>query len=120
MLLVIAADRQGVSFYGDKRTRAVLGLSQSELGLARKELINLDLLAYDGRIHQLLSLPPTASAQSPPQKTHQSAPKPTKRHGNSDICTESHPQMRESRGDFEPIPDDVRKIFRRILGGNPF
>jgi hypothetical protein len=55
--LCLVADRDGVSFYGDVRLGRLLGLSWLELEAAREELCRHDLLAFDGRVYQLLSLP---------------------------------------------------------------
>lgn len=55
--LCLAADTQGISFYGEARLCPLLGLTASELGEARKELCGHDMLAFDGRVYQLLSLP---------------------------------------------------------------
>lgn len=56
-VLCLAADRQGISFYGDARLCRLLGVSAAELKAARRELCHLDLLAFDGSVYQLLSLP---------------------------------------------------------------
>jgi hypothetical protein len=57
LLLCLAADRNGLSFYGDKRILSYFQLDPGELHLARRELIEKDLVAYDGRLYQVLSLP---------------------------------------------------------------
>ena len=57
LLLSLASDRQGLSYFGDPRICAELSLSPDELHSARQELINRDMLAFDGRIYQLLPLP---------------------------------------------------------------
>jgi hypothetical protein len=62
--LCLAADRQGTSFWRRDRMGRELGLSERELALALKRLVELDLVAYepfharaaDG-FHQVLSLP---------------------------------------------------------------
>lgn len=55
--LCLVADGRGVSFYGEPRLSKLLDLSGSELAKARGELCRLDLVAFDGRVYQLLSLP---------------------------------------------------------------
>lgn len=55
--LCLVADHNGVSFYGEQRLEDVLGLSGGELEGARQELCERDLLAFDGRVYQLLSWP---------------------------------------------------------------
>jgi hypothetical protein len=55
--LVLAADRYGVSFYGYDRICSVLGFTVEDYIAARNQLIEKDLLAFDGTLFQLLSLP---------------------------------------------------------------
>ena len=55
--LCLVADEHGMSFYGSRRLAALLGLSEPELTRARHELVGHDLVAFDGRLYQLLSLP---------------------------------------------------------------
>ena len=56
--LCLVADRDGVSFYGPRRIIDLLGLEPSQLVDAQGELRHADVLAYDGQVYQLLSLPP--------------------------------------------------------------
>ena len=58
--LCLAADRQGTSFYGDARLQSYFELAPADVHLAREELIRKNLIAYDGRLYQVLSLPPLA------------------------------------------------------------
>lgn len=55
--LVLAGDRSGVSFYGFDAICALIGLQNDDYLVARNGLIEKDLLAFDGRRFQLLSLP---------------------------------------------------------------
>ena len=57
IFLCLAADRQGTSFYGDARILTYFQLDPQEIDLARKELIQKDMIAYNGRLYQVLSLP---------------------------------------------------------------
>ena len=57
IFLCLAADRQGTSFYGGARIQSYFQLDPEEIRLARTELIHKDMLAYDGRLYQVLSLP---------------------------------------------------------------
>ena len=57
LFLVLAADANGVSYYGDKRICRLLQLSQQELGCAREALVNLDLIAFEAPLYQVLELP---------------------------------------------------------------
>jgi hypothetical protein len=68
--LALAADRRGLSFWGDRRIQETIGLNPAELQKAREQLIALDLLAFDGHSYQILSLPESA----PPRRTCTSVP----------------------------------------------
>ena len=59
VFLVLAADRNGMSFYGFDRICAVLEVDLDDFLDARNGLIDKDLLAFDGTRFQLLSLPAT-------------------------------------------------------------
>jgi hypothetical protein len=65
LFLVLAADRDGLSFYGYDRICTFLKITLDEYILARDGLIDKDLLAFDGRTFQLLSLPACAPTSSP-------------------------------------------------------
>lgn len=56
-LLVLAGDRNGISFYGCDSICSVLALELDEYILARNGLIAKDLIAFDGTRFQVLSLP---------------------------------------------------------------
>lgn len=60
VLLVLVADRQGMSFYFDDRLAAMLRLVLDDFLAARAGLLRKDLIAYDpvGPRYQLLALPP--------------------------------------------------------------
>lgn len=58
LFLVLAGDRNGVSFYAYDRICDALEFTQDEYLLVRKSLIDRDLIAFDGRRFQVLSLPP--------------------------------------------------------------
>lgn len=55
--LCLAADRQGLSYYGNPRIQSYFQLPSDAIHDARAELIHKDLIAYDGRLYQVLSLP---------------------------------------------------------------
>lgn len=55
--LCLAADRHGISFYRHESIGALLHLEFDPLLLARQGLIAKDLVAFDGRRFQVLSLP---------------------------------------------------------------
>jgi hypothetical protein len=58
LFLVLAADRYGVSYYGQDRIGSTLELTLDEYLLVRDSLIAKDLIAFDGCCFQVLSLPP--------------------------------------------------------------
>jgi hypothetical protein len=55
--LVLAGDRNGVSFYAYDRICDALELTPDEYLLVRNSLIDKDLIAFDGSRFQVLSLP---------------------------------------------------------------
>ena len=61
--LSLVADENGMSFYGERRLTSVLKLSRAVLASARSELCAMDLLAFDGRLYQVLSLPDAGGAE---------------------------------------------------------
>jgi hypothetical protein len=63
--LHLAADRDGLSFYGDARVCHHLGLSADEIVAARGGLLRKSFIAYRYPLYQLLELPerPRLSAQ---------------------------------------------------------
>ena len=58
LFLVLASDKHGLSFYGDKRICSTLGFKESDYLFARASLIHKNLISYDGTLFQVLSLPP--------------------------------------------------------------
>ena len=64
-VLVAVSNQDGVSFYSDARLAELLDIRfPHELDGARKELVMRDLIAYEGRIYQVLDLP---AGSSPPR-----------------------------------------------------
>lgn len=57
LFLIMAADRYGLSFYSCKSICSLLGLTVDQYLKARDDLIRKDLIAFDGRLFQVLSLP---------------------------------------------------------------
>jgi hypothetical protein len=91
--LVLAGDRNGVSFYGFESICALLMLGNDEYLFARNSLIEKDLLAFDGRRFQVLSLP---------EKSHQT---------KADLL--------QKQEEFEEHDSaTIREILRRHFGKN--
>ena len=57
VFLILAADRNGVSYYSYDKICSLLRISMDEYLNARDALIDKDLLAFDGYFFQVLSLP---------------------------------------------------------------
>ena len=67
LFLVMAADRLGLSYYSYDKICSLLAISVDDYITARDGLIDQDLIAYDGRLFQVLSLPvaPKSRRRSP-------------------------------------------------------
>ncbi len=57
LLLVLVSDRHGLSFYGYDKLCSLLQLDLDDYLEARNQLIQKDLVAFDGTLFQVLSLP---------------------------------------------------------------
>jgi len=57
VFLILAADRNGVSYYSYDKIYSLLRISMDEYLNARNALIDKDLIAFDGHFFQILSLP---------------------------------------------------------------
>jgi hypothetical protein len=57
LFLVIVADRNGLSYYSYDKLCSLLQITVDEYILARDMLIEKDLIAFDGWLFQVLSLP---------------------------------------------------------------
>jgi hypothetical protein len=55
--LILVANDKGLSYYSYEKILAITGLNLDEYIQARDGLIDKDLLAFDGRLFQILSLP---------------------------------------------------------------
>ena len=62
LFLIMAADRYGLSFYSCNSICTLLGLTVDQYLKARDGLIEKDLIAFDGTIFQVLSLPEPLNA----------------------------------------------------------
>ncbi len=71
LFLVLAADRVGISFYGYDRICSVLELHLDAYITARNGLVDMELIAFDGRRFQVLSLPEAPSAPPAPLRSRQ-------------------------------------------------
>jgi hypothetical protein len=62
LFLIMAADRYGLSFYNCNSICSLLGFTVDQYLKARDGLIKKDLIAFDGTIFQVLSLPAPLNA----------------------------------------------------------
>jgi hypothetical protein len=91
VFLVLVADRNGLSYYGYDKICTLLRFTLDDYLVARNALIEKDLIAFDGHLFQVLSLPDKPVWLSP-----------------SSLSTPDDMQ----RGD----PATVRQIIRQSLG----
>jgi hypothetical protein len=93
VFLVVVADRHGLSYYGYDKLCTLLRFTLDEYLVARNGLIEKDLIAFDGHLFQVLSLPD----------------KPLGGTATS-LRTPEHLQQRD--------PATIRQIIRHSLGAN--
>jgi len=91
LFLVLVSDRNGLSFYSYDKISTLLRITVDEFILARDGLMEKDLLAFDGRTFQVLSLPPQG-------------PKPTPLQGREEM--------------EEKDPATIHQLLTRSLGGS--
>lgn len=70
LFLVLVSDRLGLSYYSYDKICTLLRFTLDEYLLARDGLLGKDLVAFDGCLYQVLSLPDRADREEPkPLKT---------------------------------------------------
>jgi hypothetical protein len=69
VFLILAADRYGLSYYSYERICSLLHMTVEQYTAARNALIEKDLIAFDGTLFQVLSLPcrPTQLSMNKPK-----------------------------------------------------
>lgn len=92
LFLVLAADRDGLSFHGYDTICSILKMEVDDYLEARNALIEKDLIAFDGRLFQVLSLPDRPLAS---------------------VLLKTPRDMERSD------PATIRQIFRKTFGENP-
>ena len=65
LFLVLVSDRNGLSYYCYDKICSLLQITVDEYMLARNLLIEKDLIAFDGSLFQVLSLPQKPRSSSP-------------------------------------------------------
>jgi len=74
ILLVLVADRHGLSYYSYDKLCSLLRVTADEYIEARDALIDLDLVAFDGTLFQVMSLPSERRKRpGVPQTSHRTA-----------------------------------------------
>jgi hypothetical protein len=74
LFLVTVADSQGLSYYGSATLMERLHLSAEDLAAARRQLRDLDLVAYEAPLYQVLAIAGTVPA--PPVEPRRAAEPP--------------------------------------------
>jgi len=70
VLLVLVADRQGLSYYSYDKLCSLTGFTVEDYVAARNALMDQELLAFDGTLFQVLDLPERHLRTSPVSKIH--------------------------------------------------
>lgn len=96
VFLVLAADRNGLSFYSFERICATLETTLDRFLEARNALIDKDLIAFDGTRFQVLSLPHKPLYSSAPEL-------------RTDRDFEEHDRATVRQAVFESLADAGRK-----------
>ncbi len=68
LFLILASDRNGISYYAYDSICTLLGMSLDEYIESRNALIEKDLVAFDGTMFQVLELPPEPVKTSKPKR----------------------------------------------------
>jgi hypothetical protein len=93
LFLVLVADRSGLSYYSYDKICTLVRFSLEEYLVARDALIKKDLIAFDGHLFQVLSLPQRCALPPP-----------------SPIRTEEECEQRD--------PATIRQLIARSLRGD--
>lgn len=93
LFLVTVADAPGLSYYGQATITQRLHLSTDELDSARRQLVDLDLIAYQAPLYQVLALPGTTAAA----RTTSSVPAPAARDSIGPVSLAQLLEQMESR-----------------------
>lgn len=92
LFLIIVADRNGLSYYSYDKICTLLRICVDDYILARNALIDKDLLAFDGYLYQVLSLPERVVQ---PTTAPLKSPKDMDQHNPATICS----MIQQSFGD---------------------
>jgi hypothetical protein len=99
LLLVTVSDTQGLSYYGDTTICRLLSMEPGRLEEARRDLIDVGLIAYEQPLYQVLALdpspPPRRAGMQSVQVAMQRLPALAGRRTDED----AHPSARERKKD---------------------
>jgi hypothetical protein len=56
LFLLVVSDSEGLSYYGDKSISREINCTEDNIGQLRRELISAGLIAFNGRLYQVLDL----------------------------------------------------------------
>lgn len=71
LFLVAVSDSEGLSYYGDKSICREISCAEEAVACLRKELISAELIAFDGKVYQVLDLVEGLQEAIPPAEgTH--------------------------------------------------
>ena len=100
LFLVTVADAQGLSYYSDKRICGMLSMNWKVVVLARQELINASLIAYQRPLYQVLALDNVPTEPQVPTEL--------------EVATESELSTEPERRSPWP-PQSLGQILRRAM-----
>ena len=75
LFLVLVSDRHGMSYYSFDRICQMLKMHTDDYICARNELMTRELIAFDGYLFQVLSLPANPVVKTPASQSSQSSKK---------------------------------------------
>jgi hypothetical protein len=70
LFLLCVADKDGLSFYGDRTLTRMLGITPPNFERARRGLVEKDLIAYERPLYQVLALPRRSPPPIPTPSPH--------------------------------------------------
>jgi hypothetical protein len=94
LFLIIVGDRSGLSYYSFDKICSLLSINTDDYIDARNALIDKDLIAFNGHLFQVLSLPER-------------------------VASKPHPPIRRQKKKIEQGPESIRQILMRQFGSSP-
>ena len=116
LLLIIVADAQGLSYWGDARVMRLLSTTAARLARAREDLLRLGLIAYERPLYQVLALDRLALEAVSPSDTSSPTPTPTPTPTSSSPSSSSSASPVASSVDHEAIRARLAQVRARLTG----